>query len=388
MRASLGLAFASLVWLGASEKLSLQVGLGSIQDLLQDVELAGKGQSAGEAAGRKMFLEHLMKTAAKLPAGQPAWNHLNETVFPLFQEILDKLMTTRDNVQVSLTAVIDPVTGVASCTNQTAKDKADAAKGEADAQQGSHKTCRDVERGLANTDFTDCGQFKNFVDDTFKGNVGHDSFDVCLDLAPIITSGDRKHYLSVGTWTTYFANGKTHFDSQLVTWNSKKDACTASHPPRVTKRGECDTLQTGFQEKYCIYATELKTRCEYDLACYNAKNATHHALWAVIEPQSDRRVNDARMLNFTKCLVRQLLDNENIADIDAWKLMCDPVRTYAHTEYANQYVPVPDPNPCDQSDLDVYLNDNFVLDKYGDIEHAAASGWKIKLLPAQACPGI
>lgn len=355
MRALLLGACLSLAY---SEQFSLGSTIASITEELGAVQLSGNSYRLGEASGRKLGVEALLKIVEKASAlGDEAKKTLGQ-VSTLLQGILTDLDADRAAEQPTL----DAITGnVAACTVQSEVDLEAEKKEASDEAETNHTTCRSAEALLYDTMEADCQEVVDAL-----GALS--DLDCEISHAQVKTTGDD--------WLSAFAGIKTWFQTAETALGTKDDDCDVAETARSTKRNECNDDQQVFESHRCTYTNFYSQRCTEQEGCYNGHVSTHNADVTRIFGEANVRCEDAKMIAWVKCLVDYLIANDPTS-MDAMQASCVATKNADYSSYNNTNPAVPDMAVCNADTFNPESNDWDTVYNHIDAVKSPAEDYSI-----------
>lgn len=300
-----------------------EAGITKVLDSLEQVVISGNSAGAGEALGKKLFVQQLLKNKLKSPALDD-----HSTAFIDVKEFLlgtlDGMGTATSDDQATLDQIYN---AFQHCTDAWANSTGhgqftDAHEMAVVNARELHLECRQEEQDLITAANTDCETFSNNAviqhgDDTSTYNCasGIAESDLIGDVAGLITGQTADHYYNL--WDTWFQDQTDHYNDE--TTKTEAEECLSDYNAWADKNGirgsyaatSCGQLQTLYEEAFCARRVQYSIRCYQNQYCHDYYSDLYNATALQVREDDTQRLRDAAMITYVICLLDQLANQTN-----------------------------------------------------------------------------
>lgn len=305
----------------------VQSAFRQIGEVVQGAHFPGKDrQMAIDALMKEVSQKTQIDDDAKLVLGQ---------IITLLDGILSYMNGENVEDQAELNEVL---TLVPACKKQADIDQDAALEANATTHRTSHNTCRDAEIDVHGDKMTKCMLLFNGLQ--LKTNLA-----TC---GGFVTA---THDFMEG-WATWFNGAKGSASSHQDHYNLYEPDCSQAILDLDSKETECDTAQTNFEVKFCLWRLYRTTRCSGITSCFDTEILAHRGKVAAIKPDADQRVKEARLIEHIHCLISELQDGNT--DLAVCEIDTSNNEAQFQSSYNVTYPEEPSEPTCTTDAVDVY----------------------------------
>lgn len=289
-------------------------------------------------SARQVAMGALMKSLSSSEKLSPNDKLILNNVSSLLDDILGQLEAQANEDQ-------DEIDGndltIANCNSAGVTEDAALLEGMNGAKD-NHTECRKDEKPLFDAETGFCDTLE-----TFLNNLKHP------DQHPDCTGHSTTDTRYADDWHSLFVSAAMYFSSKKVIFETKRVPCESATDDLKEKRDECETIQNGYENKFCELQQHRTLMCSTRTTCVNDANDDHQNVTDAITPLSDERHREARLIKHVICLINLLVTDANLNDLEndcPW-LALDAVEL---DKYHNNFTSGGAADPCDVDSVAVY----------------------------------
>jgi len=326
-----------------------QAMVSKILDALEQTVMSGDDAHAGEALGRKLYVQQMLRLAQNSPqfgtTDTTAFKSAKLLLNDILKSMEDQTTTTQGNLDTMRSAFIhcdDAFAGHG--TTLTGHDTARTTAKDA------HTTCRNEEQALIANVSSVCSTFRaNAITQTTADEGTYDctaptgatTSDLIGDIADGVNGEAAEHYYDI--WATWFDDQKTHYDDQ--TTSTEGAVCKEAYTVWMAKNGmstyaadSCGDLQAVYEGAFCARRAQYTVQCGQNDYCHDYYRGRYTDLNTTYNSNNIQRLKDVGMITYVICLLDTMANGTNNNTVDTMDSGCASLLTDDYTgTYGNNF---------------------------------------------------